>query len=154
MECLEICENYREQLAEHQALQAASSQTLQPPQLPLLMQGLNVATIDDFLLETIKRIRHSDLEEALLILPYTAVCKVLQQLAGLVAECDHIELISKVTIFLLKLHHAPIVANQNLLPALIQLQKLALNKVQDLRVNINLINYHLLYYYYCFLFRI
>lgn len=52
-----MSEKFREQLAEHDALQAATTQTLALPAPPLLMQAFNVATPDDFLLETIRRIR-------------------------------------------------------------------------------------------------
>lgn len=54
---MEICEKYREQLAEHTSLQAASTQLLPLPVVHPLMQFLNVSTPDDFLLETIRRIR-------------------------------------------------------------------------------------------------
>ncbi|KAJ3662774.1 hypothetical protein Zmor_007103 [Zophobas morio] len=133
LESLEICEKYKEQLAEHEALQAASTQTLPLPQPPLLMQALNVSTPDDFLLETIRRIRPSDLEEALLLLPLNSVCEVLQILPALIARGDQIELMCKICVFLLKLHHAPVVANHTLLVTLQQLQKLAFSKVQELR---------------------
>ena len=52
LECLEINEKFAEQMAEHAALQAASSQPLQLPAPPLLMRALNVNTPEDFLLET------------------------------------------------------------------------------------------------------
>ncbi|KAG5891080.1 hypothetical protein JTB14_028283 [Gonioctena quinquepunctata] len=132
LECLEICEKYKEQLAEHEALQAASSQTLPIPVPPPLMLAFNCSTPDDFLLETIKRIRSSDLEESLLILPFSCVCQVLQMLPSLMAR-DQTELICKVSMFLLKLHHAPIVANQALLGTLEKLQKLEAERVQELR---------------------
>ncbi|KAJ8909310.1 hypothetical protein NQ315_015162 [Exocentrus adspersus] len=133
LECLEICEKYREQLAEHQAMQAASTQQLPVPLPPPLMIALNVSTPNDFLLETIKRIRPSDLEEALLILPFSSVCEMLQVLPALIARGDHTELVCKISMFLLKLHHAPIVANHTMLPTLQKLQRLASEKVQELR---------------------
>lgn len=57
LECLEVCEKYKEQLADHAALQAASTQALPLPTAPPLMQALNVSTPNDYFLETIKRIR-------------------------------------------------------------------------------------------------
>ncbi|KAK9880788.1 hypothetical protein WA026_013117 [Henosepilachna vigintioctopunctata] len=133
LECLEICEQYRQQLAEHKALQAASTQVIAAPQAPLLMQAFKVSTPDDFLLETIRRIRSSDLEEALLILPFSAVCEVLQVLPTLIQRGDNIELLCKLSVFLLKLHHSPVVANHTLLTTLEKLYKLAMNKLQELR---------------------
>lgn len=49
---------------------------------------------------------------------------------------DHIELVSKVALFLLKLHHAPIVANNVLLTTLQNIQKLLSSKVTELRVSL------------------
>lgn len=134
LECLEICEKYRTQLAEHEALQAASTQPLTKPLPPPLMQALNVSTPNDFLLETLKRIRSSDLEEALIILPFASVCEVLQILPTLLANGDNIELICKLSLFLLKLHHKPIVTNHTLKITLQKLQKLAASKIHELRV--------------------
>lgn len=134
LECLQICEQYKQQLAEHAALQGASTQPVPLPPAPLLMQALNVGTPDDFFLETIKLIRASDLEEALLLLPFTSVCEVLTMLPSLVASRnDCVELLCKVFMFLLKIHHAPIVANNTLLPTLIQLQRLFYGKATELR---------------------
>lgn len=120
-------------MTEQDALQAASSQALAVPIPPPLMLTLNVTTVEDYFLETLKRIRSSDLEEALLILPFSAVCEVLQLIPSLVDRGDNTELLSKVSIFLLRLHHAPIIANQALLSTLQKLQKIGMTKVQELR---------------------
>ncbi|XP_076263220.1 WD repeat-containing protein 3 [Rhynchophorus ferrugineus] len=133
LECLEVNEKYREQLAEYEALQAASTQTLAPPLPPLLMQAFGVSTPGDFLLETIKRIRASDLEEALLILPFNSVCEILTMLPNLIQRGDCTELGCKVAMFLLRLHHAPIVANKLLISTLKKLEKIMQEKVNDLR---------------------
>lgn len=78
----------------------------------------------------------SDLEESLLLLPYAAVCEVLENLSPLLARGDHTELICKIMIFLVKLHHAPIVANHSLSLTLEKLNKLAKEHVQQIRVKI------------------
>lgn len=78
----------------------------------------------------------SDLEEALLLLPFNSVCEILQMIPNLVVRGDHVELICKLSLFLLKIHHAPIVANHSLLLTLKQLQKLTMVKVEELRVSV------------------
>ncbi|XP_023014456.1 WD repeat-containing protein 3 [Leptinotarsa decemlineata] len=133
LECLEIGDKFREQLAEHEALQAASSQTLPLPNPPPLMMAFKASTPDEFLLETIKRIRPSDLEESLLILPFSSVCQVFQMLPSLMARGDQTELICKVANFLLKLHQAPIVSNQALLKTLEKYQKIESEKVREFK---------------------
>jgi len=133
LECLEICEKYQEQLAEHQGVQAGSAQNLPLPPIHPLMQAYGVSTAHDFLFETVRRIRASDLEEALLLLPFSSVCKVIQMIPQLLQRGDQTELVCKLAIFLLKIHHAPIVANHALLSNLRQVHKLAMVKTQTLR---------------------
>ncbi|GJQ79396.1 hypothetical protein Trydic_g16255 [Trypoxylus dichotomus] len=141
LECLEICEKYREQLAEHAALQAATTQSLPLPPVPPLMQALNVSTLNDFLMETIKRIRASDLEEALILLPFPSVCEILHILPALVMRGDQTELVCKLLVFLLKIHYPSIIANNSLLSVLKQLQKSAMVKVEEFRDLVGY-NYH------------
>lgn len=140
LECLEVSKLYKEKLMEHEALQGASSQTLSAPVPPPLMIALNVASLEDYFLETIKRIRSSDMEEALLILPFSAVCEVLEIIPPLIDRGDNTEILCKVSMFLLKLHHAPIIANQVLLPTMQKLQKIGMTKVKELR---DLVGYNL-----------
>lgn len=59
-------------------------------------------------------------------------------LPPLISRGDHTELLCKVFLFLLKIHHAPIVANNVLLPTLMQLQKLVSEKATELRVSVHL----------------
>lgn len=135
LECLVICAEYREQLEEHSALQAASKTPLAVPAPSPLMQAYHASTPEDFLLEVIKKIRTSELEEALLLLPFTSACELLQSLPALVQRGDQTELISRLLIFLLKVHHAPLVANQTLLTLLKKIQHLVVEKVVELRVS-------------------
>lgn len=90
----------------------------------------------------------SDLQEALLLLPFPSVCEILQTLPALVMRGDQTELVCKLLVFLLKIHHAPIVANNSLLSVLKQLQKSAMVKVEELRVSLSIvINYTCLFLY-------
>lgn len=74
------------------------------------------------------------MEEALLLLPFACVCRLLQMLPPLLERGDQTELVCKVAMFLLRIHHPTIVSNQLLMPNLKQLQKLAMVKAQELRV--------------------
>lgn len=133
LECLEVFQQYSEHLQEHAALQSDSRQVVPLPQLPLIMEAYKVTTLDDYLLEILRIIRASDLEEALLLLPFTTVCDLMQRLIPLSKRADCTELISKVVTFLLKIHHGPIVSNQALLSTLKILQKNITGKVAELR---------------------
>lgn len=47
-----------------------------------------------------------------------------------------IEILCKVSIFLIKIHHAPIVANQTLLPVIRKLEKKLMKYTNELRVSV------------------
>lgn len=101
---------------------------------PALMIALDVHDSNDFLLKTLDRIRASDLEESLILLPFNIVCELLEKLPDLADKRkDHTELICKVVLFLFKIHHKPIVNHQVLLPSIQQLIKNIESSIVDLR---------------------
>lgn len=79
---------------------------------------------------------YSDFEEALLLLPFSAACEILQMLPKLLKNQYQIEMVAKLTLSLIQVHHAPLVASQQLLPQIEDIQKLAMNQILSLRVNI------------------
>ncbi|XP_034938311.1 WD repeat-containing protein 3 [Chelonus insularis] len=126
LECLEITKTYNEECAEIKPPNA-------PPPLPLLMQALNVQTTEDYLLETFKRVRASDMEETLSLLPYSAACEILNYLPQLLRAGYHSELLSRISLHLISAHHGPIVANAKLIPILEEIRDLTLQKMTELR---------------------
>lgn len=124
MECLSVGAEYKRELAE------ARGQYVQPP---LLMAAYNCTTPEHFFVETLKRIRSSDLEEALLLIPFSVSCDIIKMLPKLLDRGDHTELFCRLAVFLLKIHHAPIVANQALLKHMIQIQAKANMRLNELR---------------------
>ncbi|XP_049869010.1 WD repeat-containing protein 3 [Pectinophora gossypiella] len=124
MECLSVGAEYKTQLAEARG---------QPVQVPVLMAAYNCATPEDFLVETIARIRSSDLEEALLLLPFNVACELVRMLPTLLDRGDRAELFCRLAVFLLKVHHAPLVANRALLKHMIQIQAKAQMRLSELR---------------------
>ena len=82
---------------------------------------------------------YSDLNEALLILPYSVACDVLKMLPKLLKRQYQIELVTKLALSLIQAHHNPIVASQELLPTLEEVRKLAMEQISTLRVRYFLI---------------
>lgn len=126
LECLEVSKQYEAELST-----AVSDD--KAPSLPLLMQAYNCTSTEDFLLETFKRVRASELEETLLLLPYSAASDILQRLPNLLKRDYHVELLVRLALCLIQAYHGPIVANQNLLPTLESVKKLAVEKISTLR---------------------
>lgn len=67
-------------------------------------------------------------------MPYSAACDILQRLPNLLKSDYHAELLSRLALCLVQAHHGPIIANQNLLPTLEIVKKLAVEKISTLRV--------------------
>lgn len=87
--------------------------------IPLLMRAYNAETPVDLIVFILWQIKPSDLEEALLLLPFTSVCELLKVLPTIVVKrTDQTEILCKVISFLLRIHRRPIVGNQSLLPAM------------------------------------
>lgn len=110
MECLEISKKFDDE---------------EPTNVPAIMVFYEAKNTDEYLLAVLSKVRASELEEALLLLPFSIVCELLEKLSKMAAERrDQTELICKVVLFLFRIHHKPIVTNQVFLPFI---QKLILN---------------------------
>ncbi|XP_055848403.1 WD repeat-containing protein 3 [Episyrphus balteatus] len=104
LECLEILREFESDEA---------------PELHPLMIAFDAKTSDDFLLATLQRIRAFDMEEALVLLPFSSVCEILQRVPKLANyRKDQTEIICKVVLFLFRIHQKPITSNQTLLPVI------------------------------------
>lgn len=90
--------------------------------IPLLMRAHNVSTPVDLIIAILIRIKSSDLEEALLLLPFTSVCELLKALPEIISKrTDQTELLCKVITFSFRVHRKPIIGNQSLLPFIQQM---------------------------------
>lgn len=99
-----------------------------------LMLALQVKNPTDFMVTTLERIRASDMEEALLLLPFSNVCELLERLPTLISKRpDELELLCRVTVFLFKVHMKPIVASKPMKPLLLKLLGLLKRDVSALR---------------------
>lgn len=127
LECLDVIKAYNEELSRVIPPNAA-------PPLPLLMQAFNCKTTDEYLLETFKRIRAGDMEETLLLLPYSAACDILKYLPKLLENDYQSEMLSRLALSLIQAHHGPIIANSDLLTNLEEVRDLAMKRINDLRV--------------------
>uniref|UniRef100_A0A1Y9H9H7 Small-subunit processome Utp12 domain-containing protein n=1 Tax=Anopheles farauti TaxID=69004 RepID=A0A1Y9H9H7_9DIPT len=120
LECLEVSKQYEEEGC--------------TGPLPPLMFAYSVTNTDDFLLIVLSRVRSSDLEESLLLLPFNAVCELLERIPKLTTtRKDQTELICKVVLFLFRVHQKPIVSNQVLLPVIQKIVQTLQGAVGELR---------------------
>lgn len=138
LECIELSKEYEEQL-----------QTIVPPNppppLPLQMQMYQCETVEDYLLETVKRIRASDLEEALYVLPFSVACDILNMLPKLLKRKYQAEIVTRLALTLIQTHHNPIVASANLLSTVEEIKTLAMEQITSLRDSIGFNLYGMLH---------
>lgn len=91
-------------------------------EIPLQMKAFNVTTPVDLIIVILGRIKPSDLEETLVLLPFTSVCDLLKALPAIISQrLDQSELLCKVIAFLFRVHRKPIIGNQTLLPSIQQM---------------------------------
>lgn len=99
--------------------------------IPLLMRAHNVTTPTDLIIAVLARIKPSDLEESLLLLPFISVCDLLKALPEIITKrTDQTELLCKVITFLFRVHRKPIIGNQTLMPFIQQM-------IRDLETTVN-----------------
>ncbi|XP_058449587.1 WD repeat-containing protein 3 [Malaya genurostris] len=128
LECLEISKNFEQ----------GDSQNIIPP----LMYAYEATNTDDFLIAVLTRIRASDLQEALLLLPFSSACELLERVPKLTtARQDQTETICKVVLFLFRIHQKPIVNNQILLPVIQEIIDKLQGAIVEQRDMIG-VNYH------------
>lgn len=95
-----------------------------------LMLGLSPAA---FVLKAVAAVRSSDLEQALLVLPFTSALHLLDYIAQWLQSGDQIELSCRAAILLLRLHQSQLVATTSARPTLLAVQEELRPKVQGLR---------------------
>uniref|UniRef100_A0A1Q3EWJ3 Putative wd40-repeat-containing subunit of the 18s rrna processing complex n=1 Tax=Culex tarsalis TaxID=7177 RepID=A0A1Q3EWJ3_CULTA len=131
-------ENILECLEVSKAFELEDNKSIIPP----LMFAYEATNTDDFLLSVLTRIRASDLEEALLLLPFSSVCELLERIPKLTqTRQDQTEIICKVVLFLFRIHQKPIVANQTLLAVIQELLGKLQSAIHELRDMIG-VNHH------------
>ena len=75
----------------------------------------------------------ADLEQALLVLPFTEALRLLSYLCQWLKKGRQIELCCRTSTLLVRLHHPQLVATPSARPTLIQLQTLLRQRVQGLK---------------------
>lgn len=107
LEALDICKEFEE----GERMAAAAGHGERPERHPLMLVH-NVDNSNDLLLAVLKAVRASDLEESLLLMPFTAVCEIIPRIYHLAeTRRDQTEMICKVVLFLFRIHQKPITNN-------------------------------------------
>ncbi|OBZ89555.1 WD repeat-containing protein 3 [Choanephora cucurbitarum] len=90
----------------------------QPPQRHAILMAMGDIEPDRYVLDVLKKIKANDLEEALMILPFSKVMSLFSYIESWAKKNWSIVLVSRVLFSLVKTHHNQIVANRMMRPML------------------------------------
>nr|XP_054753493.1 WD repeat-containing protein 3-like [Lytechinus pictus] len=133
MEALNLYQEETAKMEDYKDRCKAAGKELPPPdQHPILMAYGNLSPLR-YVGDVIKKIKSSELEESLLVLPLDYVLQLLPLLETLIQESREVELACRCLLFLLRIHHGQITSNHKLLPMIDRLRKTTLTKADKLR---------------------
>ncbi|RNA37212.1 WD repeat-containing 3, partial [Brachionus plicatilis] len=102
------------------------------PKHPLLV-ALNDVGAEDYVLQTLKKTKSSEIETTLLVLEFEYVKILLQLLCKFIKESKQIELCIRCALFLLKINYGQITTTQSLLPLIEQLRAICYKQGSEIR---------------------
>ncbi|KAK2905151.1 hypothetical protein Q8A67_006950 [Cirrhinus molitorella] len=133
MEAVELYREETEKLEEHKAACQAAGKKLPPPKMnPILVAFGNISPFR-YVLEVMKKVRSSELEVSLLVLPFPYIPDLLKLFNGYIKEGLEVELVCRCLFFLLRVHFGQITSNQMLLSVIDELRTNTISKVREIR---------------------
>ncbi|XP_041353923.1 WD repeat-containing protein 3-like [Gigantopelta aegis] len=133
---LEAVEVFEEETAKrklHAQECARTKKELPAPDMHPMMLALNVKSPLQYVMEVIKKIKSSQLEKSLLVLPFSYVTQLIKILDQILKAGWETELTSRCLLFLLRVHHGQLTSNQVLLPVIDRLRTHIVSRVTELR---------------------
>ncbi|KAL0963596.1 hypothetical protein UPYG_G00308390 [Umbra pygmaea] len=133
MEALELYTAESRKMEEHQiACKSAGKQFPPPKPNPILVAFGNVSP-SRYVLDVIKKVRSSELEVSLLVLPFSYLPDLLALFNSYVKDGLEVELVCRCLFFLLRIHFGQISSNQMLLTVIDELRTNTISKVKEIR---------------------
>ncbi|EIE21123.1 transducin family protein [Coccomyxa subellipsoidea C-169] len=108
---------------------AAGAPGKAPPANPLLAGR----SVEEYVLAAVGRVRAGDLEQALLVLPFSDALRLLHYLCSWLARGSRVELVSRAAALLVRLHHAQLLATPSARAPLVRLRGLLRQRTQGLK---------------------
>ncbi|XP_077946986.1 WD repeat-containing protein 3 isoform X2 [Gasterosteus aculeatus] len=133
MEALELYKEENRKMEEYKyACMAAVNELPLPKPNPILAALGNVSP-SRYVLDVIKKVRSSELEVSLLVLPFQYAPPLLRLFNDYIQQGLEVELVCRCLFFLLKIHFGQISSNQMLLSVIDELRTNTVSKVQEIR---------------------
>ncbi|XP_069011169.1 WD repeat-containing protein 3 [Embiotoca jacksoni] len=133
MEALELYKEEGWKMEEHKYACEHAGKELPPPKPnPILVAFGNISP-SRYVLEVIRKVRSSELEVSLLVLPFPYVPQLLKLFNSYIQQGLQVELVCRCLFFLLKIHFGQISSNQMLVSVIDELRTNTLSKVREIR---------------------
>ncbi|KAG9470052.1 WD repeat-containing protein 3 [Eleutherodactylus coqui] len=132
MEAVELHREESSSLEEHRAACKALGKELPRKVHPILQAYGNISSAD-YILDVIKKVRSSELEESLLVLPFSYIPDLLTLFRDTIRRGRDVELICRCLFFLLRIHFGEITSNQMLLGVMEDLKSCTVSRVREIQ---------------------
>ena len=146
MEAIELYRTYASELAETEAESKATGRSLSLPQMPPLMMAYQVRTPEEYMAKMIEMVKSSELEQALLVLPFVFVVNLIEIIEVLLEKNYSVEVVCRMFFFLVEICYGPLSTSANLFPLLKRVRDLAEKRLENLRdvvgFNLAALRYH------------
>ncbi|XP_065176545.1 WD repeat-containing protein 3-like [Sycon ciliatum] len=136
IEAIEIAQAERAKLDAWAAQKEKSSTDIARPEPHPMIIAYGLVTPERFVLDVFRKVRSSEAEEALLLLPFSYVVRFLKLLDFWLKSAWEIELSCRSVFFLLRIHHNQIISTEALLPVVDSLKTNTRSRLQQLRDSI------------------
>ena len=102
-------------------------------QLPALMLAFGAETALDYMVTIVTRIKSSQLEEVLLVLPLDMVQELVSVLESILSKGRVVEIATRCLLFLLEIHHGPITSSRPMEEILTRLNPIVKKEVTEMK---------------------
>ncbi|XP_028250264.1 WD repeat-containing protein 3 [Parambassis ranga] len=133
MEALELYKEEIRKMEEHKYACERPGNEVPPPKPNPILVALGNITPSRYVLDVIKKVRSSELEVSLLVLPFSYVPELLKLFNSYIQQGLEVELVCRCMFFLLRIHFGQISSNQMLLSVIDELRTNTLSKVREIR---------------------
>eukprot|EP01136_Pigoraptor_vietnamica_P030762 Opistho-1_new@90424 len=143
MEAIDVCEEesakekeYALAVADAERAAAAKKAKVVMPQPPVphpLLTASGTSSGSEYLLHVLRRIKATDIDDALLVLPFGYVSRLLPRVGEWLRAGREVELCTRCALYLIRIHHNPIVATGALVDVLDELRTATRQRTNELK---------------------
>ncbi|KAK1797615.1 hypothetical protein P4O66_007909 [Electrophorus voltai] len=133
MEALELYREESRKLQEHKAACEEAGKELPSPKMSPILVACGSISPSRYVLDVIRKVRSSELEVSLLVLPFSYVPDLLTLFSTHLQQGLEVELVCRCLFYLLRIHFGRITSNQMLLSVINDLRTHTITKVREIR---------------------